>query len=34
MKPTQIIVNGLKLPFTSRDKYSCPEEDLAAQLFL
>lgn len=32
MKPTQIIVNGLKLPFTSRDKYSCPEEILREQI--
>lgn len=29
---TQLIINGLVLPQTSRDKYSCYEEDLGSQL--
>lgn len=29
---TQLIVNGLVLPETSRDKYSCYEEDIGTQL--
>lgn len=29
---TQLIINGLILPQTSRDKYSCYEEDLGSQL--
>lgn len=28
----QLIINGLVLPVTSRDKYSCYEEDLGSQL--
>lgn len=29
---TQLIINGLVLPQTSRDKYSCYEEDLGTEL--
>lgn len=31
-KPIQIIVNEIALPFTSRDKYSCPEVILKEQI--
>lgn len=29
---TQLIINGLVLPQTSRDKYACYEEDLGTQI--
>lgn len=29
---TQLILNGLYLPETSRDKYTCPEEPLVVQV--
>lgn len=32
MKPTQLIIEGIYLPYASRDKYSCPEEPLVTQV--
>ena len=31
-KVTQLIINGVKLPQTSHDRYACWEEDLSVQL--
>lgn len=32
MKPTQLIIGDIYLPYASRDRYSCPEEPLVTQV--